>query len=216
MKKFLLLLLAIGQFAFSQNLTKEKLKEKLGKELCEDIKDKKFTSQNFEMVLGLSMMKVIKNNKADVEKHYGTDLYGEGGVLEKIGEDLGEQMVTICPDTFEKIYGTGALDKYIDEAAEEMAADTVAYAEEAYEEPNISGKFVTSKLETFQTISVKQDNGSVSNFVMLYEFEGDDLVLQNKLKTNDKLTVYYFEDTLYDPKQKKFIKYNIISEILKE
>jgi len=213
MKKLFLLLLVLGQFSNSQNLSKDKLKEKMGKELCEDLKTKTFTEKNFEFVLGLSMMKVIKNNKADVDKHYGTDLHGEGGVLEKVGEDLGEQMVGICPEVFEKIYGIGALDKYIDEAQDELTADSSSVEYE--EEPNVKGKFLSSKLESFKTIQIQESNGDVSKYILLHNFDNSNLILQNKLKANDKVHIYYYEDIVYDPKQNKFVEYKILQDIQK-
>lgn len=217
MKKLVLLaLFTISQLSFSQNLTKEKLKEKLGKELCEDISTKTITEKNFEFTLGLSMMKVIKNNKAEVEHHYGTVMFGEGGVLEKIGEDMGEQMITVCPDVFEKMQGIGVLDTYIEDAKQEMLADTsnVDYDEE-YEEPSVKGKFLSSKLEAFKTIQIEENNGDISKYILLHNFENSNLILQNKLKVNDKVQIYYYEDIVYDPKQNKFLEFKVLTDIQK-
>lgn len=213
MKKILLLLLVFSQVSISQNLSKDELKEKMGKELCEDLKTKSFTEKNFEFVLGLSMMKIIKSNKIDVEKHYGADMLGNGGVLEKVGEDLGEQMVTICPEVFEKIYGIGALDKYIEEAQDEMAVDSSAADYE--ETPNVKGKFLSSKLESFKTIQIEESNGDVSKYILLLNFDNSNLILQNKLKANDKVHIYYYQDMIYDPKQNKFVEYKILQDIEK-
>jgi len=211
MKKLLLLLLLVSsQVSISQNSGKDKLKEKMGKELCEDLKTKTFTEKNFEFVLGLSMMKVIKNNKAEVDKHYGTDLHGEGGVLEKVGEDLGEQMVSICPEVFEKIYGVGALDKYIDEATVDSTS-----VEEFEEAPNVKGKFLSTKLESFKTVQIEESNGDTSKYILLHNFDNSNLILQNKLKANDKVQIYYYQDMIYDPKQNKFVEYKILQDIEK-
>ncbi len=217
MKRLIILsLFIVSQLSFAQNLTKEKLKEKMGKELCEDINTKTITEKNFEFLLGLSMMKVIKNNKAEVDHHYGTVMFGDGGVLEKIGEDMGEQMITICPDVFEKMHGIGVLDTYIEDAKEEMLADSssVDYDEE-YEEPNVNGKFLSSKLESFQTIKIEESNGDISKFIILHNFENSNLILQKKLKVNDKVHIYYYEDLIYDPKQNKFLEFKVLTDIQK-
>jgi hypothetical protein len=213
MKKILILLL-FCQIGLAQKLSKINLLNQMSDEICTEMKTKKIDKSNFELTLGLVMMKSINNNKQNVEKFYGKKMYGENGILEKIGEDLGETMISRCPDMFERLNDIGALDKYVEEAETETIADTTGVSHED-EEPSIKGDFLSSKMESFQTIQIKENNGDVSNYILLYNFENSNLIIQNKLNMNDKVQIKYYDDIIYDSKQNKFVEFKVLTDIQK-
>lgn len=215
MKKILFLLL-ICQVSLAQKVSKDKLLNKMSDEICKEMKTKKIDKNNFEMTLGVVMMKSINNNKSNVEKYYGDKMYGENGALEKIGEDLGGIMITTCPEMFEKLNDIGALEKYYKDVEVEELVDTdtteVVEEEEAL---SISGNFTGAKAEGFYTIQITENNGKTNKLILLDKFDNSFLLTDNILKVNDKVKVSYYEAELYDPKLNLFVNTKIITEIIK-
>lgn len=183
-------------------------------EICSEMKTKKIDKNNFELTLGIVMMKSITNNKQNVEKYYGDKMYGENGVLEKIGEDLGETMISRCPEMFEKLNDIGALDKYIDEElSSEVENDSSMTADK--NSPMISGKYSGSKIEGFYYVQVTEDNGKINKLILLEKFENSFLITDDILKLNDKVEILYYEAELFDLKLKLFVNVKVITDIIK-
>lgn len=187
----------------------------MSEEICTEMKTKKIDKSNFELTLGLVLMKSINNNKQNVEKFYGKKMYGENGVLEKIGEDLGVMMVTKCPEMFEKLNDIGALEKYVDDnvSKDTSEADSTYVAEE--EALFVTGTYTGTKSEGFCTIEVTENNGKTNKLVLLDKFENSFLITDKVLKVNDKVKISYYESELFDPKLNLFVNTKIISEIIK-
>lgn len=219
MKYFLIALLFV-QFSFSQKLSKEKLLDKMANEICDEFKTKKVTPKNFEMTLGLLLIKSVNNNKENVNRYYGSDMYGKNGIIEKIGEDLGMSMLNICPEVFEKMNDMGVLEKYADDELEsendsDTLVDSATMVEEEEENLSISGTFLGSKAESFYTIEVKESNGKINKLVLLDKIDNSYLITDNVIKTNDKVKFEYYELEIFDPKLKMFVKNKIILDIIK-
>ena len=188
----------------------------MSEEICTEMKTKKIDKSNFELTLGLVLMKSINNNKQNVEKFYGKKMYGENGVLEKIGEDLGVIMVTRCPEMFEKLNDIGALDKYVDDIESKDVAETdSSYVEEDEEPLFVSGTYTGSKSEGFYSIEVTENNGKTNKLILLDKFENSFLLTDKVLKLNDKVKILYYESELFDPKLNLFVNTKIITEIIK-
>lgn len=213
MKKLLCLLL-FCQITVAQKLSKEKLLNKMSEEICAEMKTKKVDKNNFELTLGLVMVKSVNNNKQNVEKFYGDKMYGENGILEKIGEDLGETMISKCPEMFEKLNDIGALDKYIDEAESEDAVEAVSNEVEE-ESLFVLGNYSGSKIEGFYNIQITESSGKINKLILLDKFDNSFLITDNILKLNDKVKILYYEAELFDPKLNLFVNTKIITDIIK-
>ena len=215
MKKILFLLL-FCQIGLAQKLSKDNMLNQMSDEICTEMKTKKIDKSNFELTLGLVMMKSINNNKENVEKYYGKKMYGENGVLEKIGEDLGSIMISRCPEMFEKLNDIGALDKYVDdiESEEKVAVDTAGVDVE--EEPLfVIGSYNGTSAEGFCTIQITENNGKINKLILLDKFDNSFLITDKVLKLNDKVKISYYEAELFDPKLNLFVNKKIIAEIIK-
>lgn len=185
-------------------------------EICAEMKTKKIDKNNFEVTLGIVMMKSINGNKENVEKFYGNKMYGENGVIETIGEDLGTVMITRCPDMFEKLNDIGALEKYYDdieneEVVEDSSAEVVVDESALF----IIGNYSETKTEGFFTIQITESNGKTNKFILLEKFDNSFLITDKVLKLNDKIKVSYYEQELFNSSLNLFVKTKIITDIQK-
>ncbi len=215
MKKFLFLFL-FCQISLAQNLSKDNLLNKISDEICSEMKTKKIDKNNFELTLGLVMIKSINNNKQNVEKFYGNKMYGENGVIEKIGEDVGAVMVSRCPEVFEKLNDIGALDKYYDDLESEELVESDSVEVAAEDNLNfIIGNYTGTNAEGFCSIQITESNGKINKLILLEKFENSFLITDKVLKLNDKIKVLYYEAELFDSKLNLFVSIKIITDIQK-
>jgi hypothetical protein len=214
MKNFLFLLL-FCQISLAQKLSKDNLLNKMSDEICTEMKTKKIDKSNFEMTLGIVMMKSINNNKQNVEKFYGNKMYGENGVIEKIGEDLGSVMITRCPDMFEKLNDIGALENYYDDIEKEelVEVDSAEVVDENFQ--TITGNYTGTTSEGFYTIQITESNGKTNKIILLDKFDNSFLITDKVLKLSDKIKISFYEAELFDSKLNLFVNTKIITDIQK-
>lgn len=201
MKKIFFLFVICSQITFGQDLTKEELINKLSEETCTCIKGKEFTKDNFELTLGLCMIEGVSKYEKDVKKFYGDKPLTDKGMMEKLGEAIGEKLVFTCPEFL-------VLVQQMDDSSFESEGEI--------EELVISGKFSGVKPEQFLTFVVKEKSGKSHTFLVLEDFENSYLLVDNVLKSSDSVKVSYYEASLYDPNVKKFVTYKVVIDIVKE
>ena len=105
-------------------------------------------------------------------------------------------MAFVCPEVFTKLQS--------EEATEE---------EEYEEEPalSFSGTFEVMTSNEFNTIVLINDAKERKEFIWLFPFEGDSLLIKNKISKGDKIEVEYSELEFFDAKTKTYKVYNEIS-----
>lgn len=208
MKKILLLLLIVTNFAVAQNSKKKDLVKKLTETTCNCTTKKKVEPSKFKVTLGLCLLEAINANKPEVLKIYNKKNI-DSELIEKVGEDIGEKMLDICPETMEILLNDKEL---MDEIAEENDIDI---SSEEDENLNISGSFTETIVDGYLYVVVKENSGRINQFVILQSFENVFLITDKVLKTNDLVSVTYYEAELFDPKLNKFITLKVATDIVK-
>lgn len=83
--------------------------------------------------------------------------------------------------------------------------------------PTISLECILLEIKTDQFVSliVKDANKKQHTLLVLKYFEGVFLLLENKIKVNDKIKINYSEQELYDPLIKDFRIFKVIDSLEK-
>ncbi len=191
MKKILLLLLLLPTVLFAQK--KEEVIKKLANLACECTKEK---SEVTETALGLCLLESVGKLSDKEKKVIGFTSGNESEAIGKIAEEIGTQMAFVCPEVFSKLQSEG-------EATEE----------EVEEEPALffTGSFEVMTSNEFNTIVLVNEAKERKEFIWLFSFEGDSLLIKNKIAKGDKIEVEYSELEFFDAKSKTYKVYNEIS-----
>jgi hypothetical protein len=203
MKK--IILSSVFTFIFI-NANAQDILDKVTKEVCsctagkvESMKTS--TPDAIKMQLGLCILSSYTNHKPEIVAKYG-EVMEKDGAMEKLGEDIGMKMVTICPDVLMSIASTGG---FADDDSSKVA-----------ESKTIEGEISDIKIDQFVTIQIKDKNGRAYSFLFLNYFETASLFTNNEIKKKDKITVTYTETELYDTKEKEFRYFKIITQLDKK
>ncbi|MCZ8197526.1 MAG: hypothetical protein O9267_07960 [Flavobacterium sp.] len=187
------------------NVTAQELIDVVTAEVCScsELKKEKLAGlkdEKLQFELGLCILASYSKHTSEIKSTYG-DLLVEKDKMEKFGGDIGIKMATICPDKL--LYFAGSMEFDDD--------DTVVKSNST-----IEGKIVEIKIDQFATIVVKDKNGRVHNFLFLNYFDTASLFTNDEIKKNDFISVNYSESEIYDPKNKEFRYYKIISGLEKK
>jgi hypothetical protein len=202
MKKSLL----VFAFAlFFSNAQSQDILDIMAKEVCSCASGKKETlkgadSQKMQMELGLCIISSFSNHEKEVTAKYGNVMEADGA-MEKLGGDVGMKMAGICPDVLMSLA--------------EMGMSEIDSTEVEQEHSTVEGRIVEIKPEQFLTVVIKDNSGRNHTMLMLTFFEDSNLLIENKLKKNDKVSVDYWEQEFYDVKAKDFRYYKVIQGIKK-
>jgi len=187
---------------FCMNAKSQDILDVITKEVCSCVNDKKEMlkdagSEKTQMQLGLCIISSFSSHEKEVTAKYG-DLMETEGAMQKLGGDVGVRMVSVCPDI---------LMMFADTESEEEMSEIPALT--------IEGKIIEIKQEQFLTIIAKDNSGRNHTFLVLTYFEDSNLLIENKLKKNDKVSIVYWEQEFYDAKAKDFRYYKVIQGIKK-
>jgi hypothetical protein len=193
MKK-LLLLFIFPAIVFAQK--DAVIYKKLADQTCTCVTSKnkeKITELELGICVLASLGKLSEKEKKTINYESGSDN------LDKVSEKIGMEMVSICPDVFSSMLQT--------ETTEEAVVDAVA------EDPSASGVFQSISTNEFKTISIIDEANQKREYIWLYPFEGDALLIKNKLVKGDKIKILYREQNFFDPKINDYRIYNEILEV---
>jgi hypothetical protein len=192
MKKVLLLLL-FPVFVFAQK--EQVIYEKLANQTCECINSKK-NEKISQIELGLCVIGSL-GKLSDKDKKI-INYNSEANSIDKVSEQVGMQMVSICPDVF--------TDMLQNEETSEVASDAEVT------DTSSTGIFQSMVSNQFNTIIIMDSENQKREFIWLFPFEGDALFIKNKIIKGDKIEILYREQNFFDP---KINDYRIYNEILK-
>ncbi len=193
MKKNILILLVIPFFMNAQK--KEEIYRKLANFSCECANKSQDVSTTS---LGLCILSSLNQLTDKERKNIGYNGDDKMGALEKISESIGMEMATICPELFTKL-----------EKSKENETVEAAEEETTYE----VGTFDSIVANEFNTLYLVNEKNEKTAFIWLFPFEGDSLLIKNKITKEDKLEIYYVEQEFFDPKTNDYKKYNEISSL---
>lgn len=196
MKKIILLLL-FPVVMMAQK--KEAVYKKLAALTCE-CSTNKGTEKLSETDLGLCIFEALNMLNEKERKVIGYNPDKKSAAIEKIAENVGVEMALICPKVFSNI----------------LSDDEAVVAEEVVEEiieSSHKGTFETMTAVEFNTITITDETNTKREFIWLFSFEGDALLIKGKIVKGDKIEVFYREQEFFDPKTKTYKIYNEITEV---
>ena len=209
MRKIIFLFILVTNVVFGQNATKNELIKKLTESTCNCTNKTKVAPNKLKVTLGLCMLESINANKTQVFNVYKKKNIDKE-LIENVGEDIGGEMLTVCPETMEMLLNDEELMK---EIAEDNNIEVSAIEEE--EDLSVKGVFTEAKIDGYLYVIVKENSGKINQFVILQTFENVFLITDKVLKTNEAVKVLYFEQELYDTKLNKFIRQKVATDIIK-
>lgn len=181
---------------FSISATAQELYTKIAEETCHCLEKKSpegLNQSQKEMTLGVCMMEGLKKYKAEFDSFYEGKSFATID-MEKFGENIGIEMVAICPYTF------------FDFVEDEFDyADTAALSIEF-------GKITSIEKNQFNIINLETGDGSVLKFLWLWEFEGSE-VLTDKTYKDQWLNIIYSNVSLYDAQKETYVNFRVIEAI---
>ena len=182
-------------FLLSTQLGAQSLNEKLAEETChciEAINFEDFTMKQKENQLGICIMSAISKHKPAFDQvHNGKNISEID--MEKVGEEIGLEMVNLCPFTFMEI------------VEEEKDTNAIPLKVEL-------GKISGIEKNQFNTVNLESGDGSILRFLWLWDFEGSDYLIKNKYK-GKWMNIFYSEIPLYDSKKGNYIYFKVIEGI---
>jgi hypothetical protein len=197
-------LLAFVFSLFFINANSQDVLDTVAKEVCSCANEKKETlkgadANKLQMELGMCIISSFSNHEKDLTAKYGNVMETDGA-MEKLGRDVGIKMASVCPDVLMSLAETGLDDEE---------------ASTAQEFTTLEGQVVELKSEQFLTLVVKDNSGRTHSLLLFNFFEGSNLLTENKLKKNDKVSVDYWEEEFYDAKAKDFRYYKVMQGLKK-
>ncbi len=197
MKKIILLLL-FPVVMMAQK--KEAVYKKLAALTCE-CSTNKGAEKLSETDLGLCIFEALNMLNDKEKKVIGYNPDKKSANIEKIAENVGVEMALICPKVFSNIL------------AEEEGVVSEEVVEEEIIESSHKGTFEAMTAVEFNTIIITDETNTKREFIWLFSFEGDALLIKGKIVKGDKIEVFYREQEFFDPKSKTYKIYNEITEV---
>lgn len=193
MKKIILLLLFMPTILMAQK--KEDVYKKVATSTCECATK---SNEISDTALGICILDALNQLTDKEKKTIGYNGSNKLEVIEKISENIGIEMVSICPEVFTKL----------DKDTDEDQVDTEEIADE--EDLVVNGTFESVVTNEFNTVSIIDEKNEKQEFLWLVPFEGDTLLIKKKLEKGDKLEITYSEHEFFDPKTNSYKKGNMI------
>jgi hypothetical protein len=199
--------LTIAFFAISTPLlaqtTRDALIKQVTKETCDELSKTDFSNKStdeFKITLGLVLVKVVAAHQAEL-KTVGVSV-SDPQSLEKIGNDVGVQLVTTCPSFLSALTGNpNAVKELLDN-------------EKASVSGSISGKLVKVVGGEFTYLQVEDAKGKVEKLWWLEYFEGsNNLVGDQQSQLNKPIKVNYVEKEMFNSTLKDYVKIKVITSI---
>ncbi len=181
----------------------------IAKESCECVHAKKI---NFEAIaadklqdeFGLCIVKSYSQHKEEYDKIQKLD-FSSRSDMKDLGEKVAIKMLDHCPELILAI-GKSSNNEFSDDEDATMGSSDLI----------IEGQVIEQKNDQFISLIVKDNLGRTHSFLFLSFFENSNLITENLLKKNDKISIAYFEQEFYDIKSKDFRYYKVISKIEKK
>ncbi|WP_395045775.1 hypothetical protein [Flavobacterium sp.] len=201
MKKiFIVTILLFNYIVYSQDVY-----EIVGKDTCECLSNKKLDfsklpKETLETELGFCMLQSYSKSSDKFKGKDKINLDNEEG-MSKLGEKVAMKMLVSCPDVI--------LQLGRDELENRKVVDNILV------NLKIEGQFIEFVKNDFLSISVKDNSGRTHSLLMLYFFENSNLITENLLKKDDKITIEFIEEEFYDSKAKDFRYFKVLKGIKK-
>ena len=74
------------------------------------------------------------------------------------------------------------------------------------------GKISTIQQNQFNTVILRLADGSLNNFLWLWDFEGSDILIEKEY-VDKWINIFYLEAPMYNPETSSYVNYKIIDKI---
>ncbi|MES2575995.1 MAG: hypothetical protein V4589_00205 [Bacteroidota bacterium] len=202
MKKiFFILIVLCNSVSYSQDIF-----DVIGKETCECLNAKKIdyfkmNKKEMQTQVGVCMIQSYSSHLSEFKPEDKISFDDEKG-MQNLGEKVAMKMMVSCPEIIMEM-GKRSIDE--DDSTEEVK--DIAF---------IEGEVTEIKTEQFITLQVKDKNGRNFSFLLLDYFETASLLTNNEINKKDSIKVSYTEIELFDPKNKEFRYFKVITDLAKK
>ncbi|MDI5950004.1 hypothetical protein [Flavobacterium yafengii] len=200
-KLFFILIVLCNSLSYSQDVY-----DVIGKETCECLNAKKIdyskmNKKEMQTQVGVCMIQSYSSHLSEFKPEDKISFDDEEG-MRNLGEKVAMKMMVSCPEIILEM-GKRSIDE--DDSAEVVK-------ESAF----IEGEVTEIKTEQFITLQVKDKNGRNFSFLLLDYFETASLITNSEINKKDNIKVSYTEIELFDPKNKEFRYFKIITDLEKK
>jgi hypothetical protein len=177
----------------------------IGKETCACLEAKKINysemnKKEMQTQVGLCMIQSYSAHASEFEPKDKISFDDEEG-MRGLGEKVAMKMMVTCPEIIMEMGRRSIEDDDSNEAEKESYF--------------VEGKVIEIKSEQFMSIQVKDKNGRDFSFLLLDYFETASLLTNKEIHKNDNIKVSYTEIELFDPQNKEFRYFKIITNLEK-
>lgn len=182
-------------------VSKDSISRVIAREMCVEFEKKDFSKikrEDLEMEMGMLMLPSITNHQAEIEQAFGVSSIADEGVMEKVGMEIGKNMVLVCP-SFAKAFMTMADNdtKKADGAEKELKATVLKV---------VPGDFTH--------LLVKGNDGKTEKIWVFDHFTGAELLLDNPAAAaGKKVTVSYTQQEVYNATLKQYLGVKVASGV---
>jgi hypothetical protein len=200
-KLFFILIVLCNSISYSQDVY-----DVIGKETCECLNAKKIdyskmNKKEMQTQVGVCMIQSYSSHLSEFKPEDKISFDDEEG-MQNLGEKVAMKMMVSCPEIILEM-GKRSIDE----------GDSVEVVKES---AFIEGEITEIKTEQFITLQVKDKNGRNFSFLLLDYFETASLLTNNEINKKDSIKVSYTEIELFDPKNKEFRYFKIITDLAKK
>ncbi|MDI5897039.1 hypothetical protein QLS91_12735 [Flavobacterium sp. LB2P84] len=200
-KLFFILIVLCNSLSYSQDVY-----DVIGKETCECLNAKKIdyskmNKKEMQTQVGVCMIQSYSSHLSEFKPEDKISFDDEEG-MRNLGEKVAMKMMVSCPEIILEM-GKRSIDE----------GDSVEVVKES---AFIEGEITEIKTEQFITLQVKDKNGRNFSFLLLDYFETASLLTNNEINKKDSIKVSYTEIELFDPKNKEFRYFKIITDLEKK
>lgn len=183
---------------FCLPLNAQNIYQKVAEHTCSCLGEKtpeELQAGNVEIQLGLCVMAGVYLHKEEFDQVFGGKSLKEID-MEKFGEDVGMEMLNICPQIFLNFVNTDD---------DEEADDDFSGIE--------LGKITGIEKKQFNVVNLESGDGSILKFLWLWDFTGSEMLIDGSYK--DKwLNVVYSNVELYDAQKATYVVFKVIEAIV--
>lgn len=199
-KLYFILLVLCYSFSYAQDVY-----DVIGKETCACLEAKKITysemnKKEMQTQVGLCMIQSYSAHASEFEPKDKISFDDEEG-MRGLGEKVAMKMMVSCPEIILEMGRRSIEDDDSNEAEKESYF--------------VEGNVIEIKSEQFMSIQVKDKNGRNFSFLLLDYFETASLLTNKEINKKDKIKVSYTEIELFDPQNKEFRYFKIITNLEK-
>ena len=200
---FGILLFTCVSFAQTVEPPQTELLKKLAREACQEIKQVDFsqkTEDEMKMALGLPLVAVFGRHQDEL-KTAGYNLM-DAKSSEKLGNDVGVQLVFECPEFMNTMAKNSKVISDISQRNKQGASGI------------ISGSLVSIAGGDFSYLQVADDKGKIEKLWWMEYFDGANILAVNpKNRINKPIKVRYVEKEMFNSTLKDYVKIKVITGI---